>query len=303
MANNLNATKIAQAAFIEALAEGTEEYLKCCEQIETSAGQLQLGSLAAGGLASEVTAAATSVAASNMSSQISSINAQGWALKHQVPWHMLDRDFTLAEQAGVKLANAAAQNVNKQYFDGLEGLFTTAHPAAGAGVGEVGAGKKFIDTGLAFLQTEGGGTQSNLATAAFSEAAVDSALQGMQNYKDQRGLPLSIGADGGLVLVVSPKNRKAAHELVYSTLSGADMQNNTMRSWIADVACFSLTTDDDDWFVISKKMSPCGIWMTERPSVQVNTSEDGLFAIFTARWQSAFYLRASEAGITGSNVV
>jgi len=303
MANNLNATKIAQTAFIEALASATEDYLKCGQQIETSAGQLQLGNLAAGGIASEVTAAATSVSASNMASNVSTINAQGWALKHTVPWHMLDRDFTLAEQAGVKLANAAAQNVNKQYFDGLEGLFTTNHPAANAGVGGVGAGKHFCDTGLAFLQTEAGaGTQDNKITSAFSEASVDTCLQLMQNYKDQRGLPLNIGANGGLVLVVAPKNRKAAHELAYSTLSGADMQANTMRSWIKDVVCYPFSTDDDDFFVIDPMMSPTGIWMTEKPLITLNSSDDGLFAIFTARWQSAFYIRASEAGIVGSNV-
>ena len=304
MANNLEATRIAQDAFIDALAAGTEDYAKCCQVLTPSAGQLQLGSLAAGGLATEVTAAATSVSAVNAASQIATINAQGWAIKHQTPWHMLDRDLSLASQAGIKLANAARQNVNKQYFDGLEGLFASPHPAVGTGVGEVGAAKTFIDTGLAFLQTEAGaGVNSNLLTAAFSETSLDSALQALQNYKDQRGLPLNIGVNGGLVLVVSPKNRKAAHEIVYSTLSGADMANNSMSSWISDVVSFPMTTDEDDWFLIDPALSPAGIWMIEQPTVEVRPSEDGLFAIFVAKWQSAFYTRAYEYGIVGSDVI
>ena len=303
MANNLEATRIAQDAFIEALAAGTEDYSKCCQVLTPSAGQLQLGSLAAGGLATEVTAAATSVSADNVASQIATINAQGWAIKHQTPWHMLDRDLSLASQAGIKLANAARQNVNKQYFDGLEGLFSSVHPAVGTGVGQVGAGKVFIDTGLAFLQTEAGASsQGNLLSAAFSEAALDTALQTMQNYKDQRGLPLNSGSNGGLVLVVSPKNRKLAHEVVFSTLSGADMAANSMNSWISDVVTFPLTTDEDDWWLIDPAMSPAGIWMIEQPTVEVRPSEDGLFAIFVAKWQSAFYTRAYEHGIVGSDV-
>lgn len=304
MANNMEATRRAQMAFVAGLAAGTEDYAKCCQVLTPRAGQLQLGSLAAGGLATEVTSATTSVAADNMASQIASINAQAWVLKHQTPWAELDWDLSLADQAGVKLANAARQNVNKQFFDGLEGLFAAAHPAAGAGVGEVGAAKSFIDTGLAFLQTEAGaGTQANLLTAAFSEAALDTALQTMQNYKDQRGLPINGGANGGLVLVVGPKNRKTAHEVVNSVLSGADMASNSIGPLIREVVTFPLTTDEDDWWLIDPMLSPAGIWMVEQPTVEVRSSDDGIFAIFVAKWQSAFYTRAYEYGIIGNNIV
>lgn len=301
---NLEAVSRIQRAFIAGLAEDTASYARACQVLNAQAGELQLGSLAVGGLASEITTGTASVSAANMASKTSTISEEHYAIKHTVPtYKLISSDFAL-DQAGEKLANAAIQNINKQFYDGLEGLFTAgSHPAKGTGVGEVGANKAFIDTGLAYLQTEAGaGSNSNLLTSAFSEAALDSAIQALQNYKDQRGLPLNLGMAGDLVLVVGPKNRKTAMEVVGSQLSGADMQVNTMRGLVREVISFPFTTDEDDWFVISQGSSPCGIWIKTAPVVEVRPSDDGLFTHMVAKWTSAFYKKPYEFGIVGSNV-
>jgi len=300
---NLEAISRIQRAFVAGLAQDTGAYACCCEVLTAQAGELQLGSLAVGGLASQITTATSSVSAANMASKTSLISEEQYAIKHTMPaYKALSSDFAL-DQMGTKLANAAVQNINKQFFDALEGAFTVDHPAAGAGVGETGVGKKFCDTGLAYLQTEAGaGSQSNKITASFSESTVDSMIQILQNYKDQRGLPLNLGMAGDLVLVVGPKNRKAAMELVESQLSGADMQTNTMRGLISDVVSFPLTNDEDDVFLLSKSISPIGIWIKSAPVVEVRPSDDGLFVHAVASWNSAAYYKPYEYGFVGSNV-
>jgi len=301
---NLEAVSRIQRAFVAGLAEDTASYARACQVLNAQAGELQLGSLAVGGLASEINTGTSSVSAANMASKTSTISEQHYAIKHTVPtYKLISSDFAL-DQAGEKLANAAVQNINKQFYDGLEGLFTAgSHPAVGAGVGEVGLNKAFIDTGLAFLQTEAGaGSQANKLTSAFSEAALDSAIQLMQNYKDQRGLPLNLGMSGDLVLIVGPKNRKAAMEIVGSQLSGSDMQINTMRGLVSDVISFPLSQDEDDWFVQSRNASPTGIWIKTAPVVEVRPSDDGLFSHIVAKWTSAFYKKPYEFGLVGSNV-
>ncbi len=303
MANSLsNVQAIVQETFVDGLASSTEDYARCCEVLDQAGGTAKLLATNAGGLAQEVTAGTTSISASDLTSGISSINQQAFVLKHSVPWAQLNWSMNLAADVGIQLANAAAQNINKQYFDGLEGLFSEAHPMAGASNGQVGAAKKFIDTGLAFLQGEAGaGTQSNLLTAALSESSLSSARQALRAWKNQQGLPLNMTGAGNMVLVCSQTNERTAKELIVSELSGADMAVNTFRNF-ADVVVYPLTTDDDDWFLIDRVKSPVGIWMSEAPTVITRESDDGVMVNFVARWQSSFYMKAYSYGIIGSNV-
>ena len=303
MANSLgNVQEIAQQTFVDGLASSTEDYARCCEVLSYEGGTAQLMATNAGGLGTEVTSASTSVSASDLTSGISSITQRAFVLKHSVPWAQLNWSLNLAADAGTQLANAAAQNINKLFFDNLEGAFALNHPMAGAGAGQVGAGKHLIDTGLGFAQgTAVAGTQSNLLTAAFSEAALDSAKQVLRNYKNQQALPMNMGAGSDMVLIVSPKNERVAAEVLTSALSGADMQANTFRQY-ADLVVFPFSTDDDDWFLIDKSKSPVGIWMSEAPTVIARESDDGIFVNFVAKWQASFYVKAYEYGLVGSNV-
>jgi len=302
MANSLdNVIRIAQETFVDQLAQSTEDYARCCEVLDYEGGQARLMATNAGGLAQSVTSATTSVTASDLTSGISTITQEAFVLKHRVPWAQLNWSTNLAADAGRQLANAAAQNVNKLFFDGLGGLCTSAHPMAGAGAGQVGVGKNFIDTGLGFAQTTvAAGTQDNLLVAALSETTLDAAKQLLRNYRNQQALPMNM-AGSNMVLVVSPKNERIAKELIGSVYSGSDMQTNTFAQY-AQVIVHPFATDDDDWFLIDRDKSPVGIWMGEAPTLDVLPSEDGIFVNMVAKFQASFYAKAYEFGIIGSNV-
>ena len=304
MANSLsNLNKVVQESFLVGLAESTAEYARCGKVWTGDGATKQLMGVNAGGIATEITGATSSVTPADMTAGLSSITQRMFVLHHKLPQQhadLLDSD-TLAN-VGTQLANAAAQNINKLFFDGLEGLFALAHPMAGAGAGQVGAGKKFIDTGLAFLQGEAGaGTQANLLTAALSESSLDAAKQLLRGYKNQRGLPMNMSAGNRNVLVVSPANEKIAQQLIRSGVTSDQMQINTFQGF-ADICVFPLTTDADDWWLIDTMYSPVGIWVGMAPQITVTPSDDQVFWLFTAKFNAAFAVQSHEDGIVGSNV-
>jgi hypothetical protein len=304
MANQLDKIeKVAQMAFIESLAKDTQAYERCCKVIEEASATLELSALNAGGIAQSISSSATSVNSTDMTSGKSVTTMGNYAIKHTVPWFKASQSLDLIESASQQVANSVKSSLNAMYFDGLEGLFTVAHPQAGAGQGQVGAGKKFIDSGLAYLQTEAGaGSQTNLVTAALSESALESARVLLREQRNQRGIKMNLAGPGSdMVLIVAPGNERSAHELVYSEHSGADLASNYNKSYAATVV-YPFTTDADDWWLIDKEISPVGIVIGQKPVIETRISDDGFFLYFTAQYQAAFYKKPYHHGIVGSNV-
>lgn len=304
MANSLsNLEAIVQQAFLVGLAESTQDYARCCEVKGETGAQLQLMAANSGGIAQEISGTTSSVSPTDMTSGISLTSQRFWVLSEKVPMQYVDvLASSLLQDAAATMANAAAQNINKLYFDGLEGLFSQAHPSAGAGAGQVGAGKKFIDTGLAYLQTEAGaGTNSNLLTAALSESSLDAAKQLLRRYKNQRGLPMNMGATNRNALIVSETNEKLARQLMGSAFTSSELQQNVFAGF-ADVIVFPFTTDADDWFLVDVQKSPVGIWIGQQPEVSITPSDNNVFWNITCKFNASFYIRSHEYGIVGSNV-
>lgn len=305
MANSLdNIIALVQLAFLESLATQTELYAECGEVLTAQGGQARLLAQNAGGLATEVTGATTSVASTDLTSGISVVTQRGWALKHRLPRVQLGwLDQSAIGSIATQLANAAAANINKLFFDGLEGLSSLAHPMAGASNGQVGAGKKFLDTGLAYLQGEAGaGTQNNLLTDALSDNSLNAAKLLLARYKNQQGVPMNMGQSGNMVLVTGSTNDRLAKQLLGSAYSDANLQINTFAGFAKPIA-YPLTIDDDDWWLIDKDKSPVGIWLGEAPMIEVLPSEDNVHVNFVAQFSASFYVKAYEFGIVGSNVV
>ena len=304
MANDLsNIQRVAQLSFVEHLSKDTQAYERCCKVIEEPTSSLELMSLNAGGIASSVSTSATSVTATDMTTGKSTQSIGAYAIKHAVPWFEVQRSISLVESASQQVANSVAASMNALFFDGLEGLFTANHPMLGAAAGQVGAGKKFIDTGLAYLQTEGGaGTQNNLITAALSESALESARVLLREQRNQRGIKMNLAGPGSeMVLVVAPGNERTAHELVYSEHSGADLASNYNKSYASTVV-YPFSADADDWWLLDKAISPVGIAIGQKPLIETRRSDDGFFLYFTAQFQAAFYKKPYHYGVIGSNV-
>jgi hypothetical protein len=303
MANAFDSKRIVQQNFLTGLAENTPAFVRAGGRIATGTpGEFRVGGRAIGGLATTLSKTATSSTATDLNTAELAHSTVKKVIHHTVTTEALGSEYAL-EGAGLELANKVAVSLDKDYFDFKEGLFSAAHPLAGAGAFQKGAGKMYIDTGLAYLQTEGGaGTQNNLLTAALSEAALDSAIQLLNKYKDDRGVPLHLGMRGNLRLVVGPKNRKTARELVFSEMSGADMQINSVGELISDVVVWNWTTDEDDWFVVDASNSPLGMYIAEAPTVRVAPQTNGLFVDLIAEYQAVAFKLPYEYGIIGSNV-
>lgn len=304
MANAFDSKNIVQQHFVTGLAENVPAFMRAGGRIATGVpGEFRVGGRALGGLAATLSKTATSSTATDLSTTELAHSTVKKVIHHTVTTEALGSEFALAD-AGAELANKVAVSLDKDYFDFKEGLFSAAHPLAGGGAFEKGAGKMYIDTGLAFLQGEGGaGTQNNLLTAALSEAGLDSAIQLLNKYKDDRGVPLHLGMRGNLKLIVGPKNRKTARELVFSEVSGADMQINSVGELINDVVVWNWTTDEDDWFLVDGNNSPLGMYIAEAPTVRVAMQTNGLFVDMIAEYQAIPFKLPYEYGIIGSNVV
>lgn len=303
MASSQNATAIIQRAFAQAMAEAVPLAPRAGRIVPVpGAGSFRVGGGAFGALGATLSTTATTQSLSDWFTFEASHTMTKKVVKQTVPVHTFERDYAM-EDAGRQLAESAVGTMDKLFFDGLEALFALAHPRAGAGAGQVGAGKKYLDTALKGLNGEGGEfTQDNLITSALSESALNTAIKLLLQYKHDRGWPLHIGTSGGLVLVVAPKNAQLAHELVTSQLSGADMASNFVKGLIVDVVVYPFTTDDDDWFLIKRDSSPVGLALAKEPTARIAPQTDGLFVDLVAEVDTVFFTNPYEYGIVGSNV-
>ena len=303
MANAFDSKRIVQQNFLTGLAENTPAFVRAGGRIATGApGEFRVGGRAIGGLAATLSKTSTSSTPTDLNTAELAHSTVKKVIHHTVTTEALGSEYAL-EGAGMELANKVAVSLDKDFFDFLEGLFTAAHPLAGGGSFEKGAAKKYIDTGLAYLAGEAGaGTQDNLITAALSEAALDSGIQLLNKYRDDRGVPLHLGMRGNLRLVVGPKNRKTARELVFSEMSGADLAINSVGELISDVVVWNWTTDEDDYFIIDANNSPVGMYIAEAPTVRVAPQTNGLFVDMIAEYQAIPFKLPHEYGIIGSNV-
>jgi hypothetical protein len=304
MANSFAANRIVQEAFAAGLAETQGLFSKVCgpAKMIPGAASVSIGASAVGGIGATLSRTATSVSASDMFTFETAFPVVHKVLVSEVKVQTMNSDYALAE-AGRQLAQSAVATLDKGFFDSLEGLFALAHPRVGTGAGQVGSGKKYLDTGLKGLQGESGEfTYANLATAALAEAALYTAIKTLMAQKNDRGIPLHLGSTSGFVLVCDPSKADVAHELIRSTLSGADMASNFANGLGIDIVTFPWTTDSDDWFLVSKGHCPVGLAVSLEPTARITTKTNGLFHELVAEveytpWQSPY-----EYGIYGSNV-
>lgn len=299
MASNQGASKILQAAFAQGLTDTSPLVSRVGRIVNTGGARtVDIGGGAFGGIGATLSTTATTQSNSDWFTYSASHTVTKKVVKHTVPVHSVNGDYGF-EMLGQQLAQSAIKTMDKLFFDGLEGLFAASHPRAGAADGQVGAAKKYIDTGLVYS----GGTQDNKLVAALSETSLNNAVKLLLQYRSDRGIPLHIGAQGGLVLVVDPYNAQIAHELVKSQLSGADMASNFVNGLISDIVVWPFTTDADDWFLIDKSIAPVGMALGSDPTARINMSVDGLFYECVAEVDCCFVKSPYEYGIIGSDVL
>lgn len=302
MASSQNANRIVQFAFAQAMVELTSQAARCGRILPAGdAAVIRIGQGAFGGIGQTLSRTATDAALSDYFTYETEFSLVKKVVKHKVPVHTMTSDVAF-QDAGKQLSMAALATLDQMFFDGLAGLFTADHPRAGAGAGQVGAGKKYLDTGLKFLAGEGGeGTQDNLLTGALDEANLNNAIKLLLAQRTDRGIPAKIGSMGGLTLIVDPKNAKIAHELVKSQLSGADMASNFVSGVVQNIVATPMSVDDDDWFLTDPLMAPIGLGVGADPTARISVTTDGLFYELVAEVMATFFKAPYEQGLVGSN--
>lgn len=214
----------------------------------------------------------------------------------------------LVDRSVAMLAAQARADENRAFVQGLNALFTTAHPLD-ADLAEASAkylGATLTRTGIG----PGGGdvVVKNLLATPFSESAYSTARQRLLEQTNWSGDPM--GLREPFVLVVSPKNEKLARQVIGSP--AIDQSASNPQGYVnvyggTSVVVTSELTDDDDWFLIKRGLtdgglgSPVGLWRRQAPLIQIR--EDDLYTTKIELYMDrAFIYSPDGLGIIGSNV-
>lgn len=215
----------------------------------------------------------------------------------------------LIEVAVAQLADQARNDMDRAFFAGLNGLFSTAHPLTA----DLTGNPDYFATDLTITGIGPGGADvvvNNLLTSPLSESSFFAARQRLMEQTNWAGDPLNIM--GPYCLVVSPKNERLARQLVSSpsvdqSASNPQGYSNLAGPEVTDVVVTSLLSDDDDWFLVYKGLndkglgSPVGLW--ERTAPMINVREDDMYNTFIEAYsRRSFVYTPDGLGIIGSNV-
>ena len=301
MANSLtNIQRKVFEAFEETLAQGVSQFERWGPVYTNDSPNLDFDMPQSGGGFTAYTAVGTAATQDILSGKVSH-SSSAYAKTEKLTFKDLRDRPDLPMIRARAMANEGMQEINSLAHAGLEALFSTNHPLAGAGSGQVGAGKSYLDSSL----TYSGGTQTNLLTEQLSRAALVNARETLRNWRRVgTGLSLNIGeAAQDLVLVCAPANEDLAHQLLRSASVSADLQSNFLFGW-AEPVVFPLASDDDDWFVISRSAAPVGMWIRQQPMISMmpDSSTAGLDWIMSVSLIADFVYDVEGAGIIGSNV-
>ena len=220
-----------------------------------------------------------------------------------------DGGNSLIDGAVSALANQFRKDHERAFFEGLNGLFGTAHPLQSV----LSGNPNYFETNLTLVGVGPGGADvvvNNLLTSPLSESSFYQARQRMMEQTNWSGDPLDI--EGPYVLVVSPKNERLAKQLVNpgymsDQASGAPQGAPNVGGPEAMVLVTTLLSDDDDWFLIYRGLddkgfgAPVGLWEKTAPIVQVR--EDSLFITEIEAYSDRGFVYAPDGlGIIASNV-
>ena len=118
MAQDLdNVKQISQTTFVDQLAEGTEDYLRCCTPITGAGATAHVMTTNAGGPPTEINSASTSLTARDLNSGLTTVTQQAWAIKHTMPWSQLNWSMklepSLPTQSPVKSTSYTSKPLNR----------------------------------------------------------------------------------------------------------------------------------------------------------------------------------------------
>ena len=160
--------------------------------------------------------------------------------------------------------------------------------------------------GLALCSTvhtvKGGGTRSNKLTSALDSTAIMAAIALFRNWADYQGLKMDVVAMGGFYLVIPPGLEEAAGQALGSAVTSDQNQLNMAGSYGIDTIVWNHLTDVDNWFLVSKAMSPLIFWERSAPDLQIEIDEDSKAGKYSLDFAIASAVNAIPDGIVGAEV-
>ena len=169
----------------------------------------------------------------------------------------------LATEITAMLAERAAYKVNKTMYAALAAVDTTAHPAAADYTATGGGSVYFADSFATPVD------QDNLFTAALSASSLETVIAAAHNYKTKDSLEADVARE--LVLVAPPALRSVAMDLSSSTEAIYDGSGLQYRfgDVVRDVVISPMLSDANDWFLVSRVLSPIKHWIRDEPNIRV----------------------------------
>ena len=160
--------------------------------------------------------------------------------------------------------------------------------------------------GLALCATnhtvKGGSTRSNKLTTALDASAIMAGIALFRKWVDYQGLKFDVVAMGGFYLVVPPDLEEAAGQAIGSAVTSDQMQLNMAGSYGIDTIVWNQLTDTNNWFLVSKSMSPIVFWERSAPDLQIDIDEDSKAGKYSLDFAIAAKANAIPDGIVGAQV-
>ena len=149
---------------------------------------------------------------------------------------------------------------------------------------------------------KGGGTRSNKLTTGLDSAAIMAAIALFRKWVDYQGLKFDIVAMGGFYLVIPPDLEEAAGQALGSSVTSDQNQLNMAGSYGIDTIVWNQLTDTNNWFLVSKSMSPLVFWERSAPDLQIDIDEDSKAGKYSLDFAITSAVNAIPDGIVGSEV-
>lgn len=210
----------------------------------------------------------------------------------------------------VESYNAVDMFLNTQVYSGYPGGFSDTVPDGnGSTTAVFSASHRYGSTPS---------SQSNLQTAALSNAAAATFLQRSINWKNANGDPAGLGY-GKKFIICAPANLETATQIANNPLKVVQYASPTLAAtgsdlnilagmYSVDVSPFlgdAAGGDDDDWFITEQR--PDGswarvIWVAGTPHITIVEDEKNHKVIITVSMRVTTSWAAWIGGVFGSNV-
>jgi hypothetical protein len=160
--------------------------------------------------------------------------------------------------------------------------------------------------GLALCSTshtvKTGGTRSNLLTSALDSSALMAGIKTFRKWLDYQGTSFDMVALGGFYLVIPPDLEEAAGQALGSAVTSSANQLNMAGSYGIEVRVNPFLTDTNNYFLVSKAMSPLIFWERSAVDLVVDIDTDSKAGKYSVDFAIAAAVSAIPDGIVGFEV-